>query len=176
MLAAMPEGSLGRAYFEFVQQNGYQSLSLLELQHEVMATWADELECPPLDPDRAWFLDRFMVSHDLQHVVTGYGTDDLGEATLSAFILAQDAGFSSSILTLLATGYAYYRFGWSWLRYVWSAWRRGRRARNLFAVPWEDLLPIPLETVRALLGIEPIHRAHPGGIWAAEFGPRLGTS
>jgi hypothetical protein len=40
--------------------------------------------------------------------------------------------------------------GWPWLVYDFRAWRRGRRSTWLVALPWEELLPLPLDTVRRL--------------------------
>ena len=54
--------------------------------------------------------------------------------------------------------------GRRWPRYLLQAWRRGRRAAPLDVLPYEKLLPLPLDAVRAALGIEPPERAHLGGI------------
>ena len=48
---------------------------------------------------------------------------------------------------------------WSGLiPYLWRAYRAGRRARFLPPLILEELFPLPLDTVRALLGIEPVTR------------------
>ena len=54
--------------------------------------------------------------------------------------------------------------GRGWWRYLFRAWRRGRRAGALAALPYEELLSAPLSRVRELAGIEPPERAHPGGV------------
>jgi hypothetical protein len=51
-----------------------------------------------------------------------------------------------------------------WQRYLWRAWRRGRRTRPLPMADYEALLPLPIDEVRRRLRIEPAERAHPGGI------------
>jgi len=51
-----------------------------------------------------------------------------------------------------------------WPRYLFRAWRRGRQAALLSTVPYERLLPKPLDEVRHLLHIQPASAAHPGGI------------
>jgi hypothetical protein len=53
--------------------------------------------------------------------------------------------------------------------YFAQAWRRGRRASWLTLLPYEELLPEPLERVRQLGGIEPAEVAHRGGIWQGAF-------
>lgn len=173
-LAAMPDGSFGRAYLSFLEEHGFQSMSLLELQCRVEARWEAEEGVLQLDEARAWFRDRYVLAHDLLHVLTQYGTDDTGEATLLAFCLAQDGGPGRATLTLgaaleVAKRLGFYAQGFDWLRYDLRAWLRGRRASYLAAAPWEDLLPLDLETVRSLLGIEPAGSAHPRGILAANF-------
>ncbi len=170
-LAAMPDGSLGRAYLGFLQSNGYQSLGILRLYQVIMQKWVDEVGLEMLDDDRMWFVNRYMVSHDLHHIVTGYGPDELGEAALSVFTLGQHYGGGLTVLTMGAVSYCAKELGLSWLHYAWRAFKRGRRARPLYAAPWEELLPLPLDLACELLSIQPIHEAHPNGIWAADFHP-----
>ena len=50
----------------------------------------------------------------------------------------------------------------SWPRYLWRAWRRGRRARLLPAAHWEALLPLPLDEVRRRLRVSPARSGAPG--------------
>src|SRR5262249_13032042 len=57
-----------------------------------------------------------------------------------------------------------------WQRYLLNAWRRGRRAKLLSAVPYERLLPLPLEEVRRQLGIPPASEVHPDGILVGNRG------
>jgi len=165
-LAGMAAGSFGRAYLAFLERNGFQSMGLLQLQREVEARWDAEEGVPRLDPLRAWFRARFILSHDLFHVLTGYGTDDVGEATLLAFGLGQVPGRGQLLLTLGAALEVRSALGWRWLAYDWRAWRRGRSAAWLASTPWEELLPLRLDTVRRLLAIAPEREAHPGGILA----------
>jgi ubiquinone biosynthesis protein COQ4 len=165
-LSRMPEGSLGRAYLVFLERNGFAAMGLLELQKQVEAKWDAEEGVPRLDPARAYFRERFLLAHDLHHVLTGYGTDDVGEATLLAFTLAQAPGRGQALLTIGAALELRRSLGWGWLLYDFRAWRRGRRAARLAAAPWEELLPLRLETVRHLLGIAPADEVHPGGVLA----------
>ena len=165
-LAAMPEGSFGRVYLAFLERYGFQSMALLQLQKQVEAKWDAEEGVPRLDPARAWFRDRVILSHDLFHVLTGYGTDDIGEATLLAFTLGQVPGRGQALLTIGAGFEVARALGRPWLRYDLRAWRRGRRAVCLAGVPWEALLPLPLDEVRLRLRITPAREAHPGGILA----------
>ncbi len=47
---------------------------------------------------------------------------------------------------------------------MWRAWRRGRRAGELGALPWEELLAEPLAEVRRIAGIDAPELAHPDGV------------
>jgi ubiquinone biosynthesis protein COQ4 len=170
-LGRMPEASFGRAYLAFLERNGFAAMGLLELQKQVEARWDAEEGVPRLDPARAYFRERFLLAHDLFHVLTGYGTDDVGEATLLAFTLAQAPGRGQALLTIGAALEVRSSLGWRWLAYDFRAWRRGRRAAHLAAAPWEDLLPLRLDTVRSLLAIAPAEEAHPGGVLAGMRGP-----
>jgi ubiquinone biosynthesis protein COQ4 len=163
-LARLPGDSLGRAYLAYLERNGFAPDGLLALNRRVRARWEQEGLLAPADAWRAWFRDRTILLHDLFHVLTDYGTDDLGEGTLLAFSLGQTGGRAQALLTFGAvldgTRFRGPRFLLTALR----AWRRGRRARALVALPWEELLPLRLETVRRLAGVLPPALAHPEGI------------
>jgi len=163
-LAALPAGSLGRAYLAYLEANGFEPGGLLEVQRRVQARWEREEGAPALDPLRAWFRDRTLLAHDLFHVLTDYGTDEIGEATLLAFTLAQLGGRGQAVLTAGAALEAARALGWRWLLYDYRAWRRGRRAAWLVALPWEELLPLRLDTVRRLAGVAESREAHPRGV------------
>ena len=130
----------------------------------VQERWERAGDTPALDPARACFRDRAIVCHDLFHIVTGYGTDGVGEATLLAFSQPEMRARSGAILTFGAVLEVWRSLGSPWLRYVHRAWKRGRRADHLLAQPWEDLLPLPLDQVREITGVAAIQVSHPGGI------------
>ena len=100
----------------------------------------------------AWFGRRIRDSHDLWHVVTGYGRDLLGEASLLSFTFAQTRnpgiGFIVAVAWLRAKGDA--GFARDLMR---NAYRRGRGAKWLPGEDWETLLGLPLETVRHRLAL-----------------------
>jgi ubiquinone biosynthesis protein COQ4 len=88
-LAHMPRSSLGRAYLDYLEHNGFAPDGLLVVQNRVQANWEREDDVAPLDPLRTWYRERTLLLHDLLHVLTEYGTDEVGEGTLLAFSLAQ---------------------------------------------------------------------------------------
>ena len=159
-LERMHPDSLGRAYLHYLDRNGFRPTGLLELQWETQARWVREEGLPALDPERAWYLDRGTLTHDLFHVVTGYETDELGEAALLAFSQAQIGGIGNGLLTAGATFESIRRVGPGWLHCAYEAWRRGRRAGRLVALPWEELLPLRLATVRRIARVGEPEETH----------------
>ena len=83
-LRAMPAGSFGRAYADFMDAAGLDAQGLVDAENKSEA--ASRLE--GTDPDRKWFGDRLRDMHDLWHVLTGYGRDEAGEAANLAFSFA----------------------------------------------------------------------------------------
>lgn len=163
-LARMPHSSLGRAYLDYLKQNGFAPDGLLVVQHRVQADWEREEGMARPDPLRTWYRDRTILLHDLLHVLTDYGTDELGEGTLLAFSLAQFPGRGQAFLTIGAALELWRTLGWRWLVYVFSAWRRGRHASSLVSMPWEELLPLRLAAVRRIAGVADASEVHKSGI------------
>lgn len=139
-LGRLPEGTLGRAYADFLRERGLSP---------------DVFEHPPediTDPEMAYVVHRLRQSHDLWHVVTGYETDPASEVALQAFTYGQLHAPSSGILALLGT------LRGSQLKRdlvidVVRAYRLGRRAESLAIFPWEDHWATPLADVRTRLGL-----------------------
>jgi ubiquinone biosynthesis protein COQ4 len=69
-LAALPKGTLGREYFEFMAAEHLSADGL------VQASKFDE-SLPPGE-DMTLFRERSREMHDLLHIVSGYGRDPLG--------------------------------------------------------------------------------------------------
>lgn len=147
-LAALPEGSLGRAYLDFREREGITPGGLVE------ASVNDARDA--LDGELRFIADRMRDSHDLWHVVTGCRTDLAGELSVLAFTAAQTAGLGVGMLAL--AGYAHSftlpgELGERGRRLAREAFSRGLRAGWLPVADWEALLPLPIEEARAALGI-----------------------
>ncbi len=146
-LATLPPGSLGAVYRDFTDTGGVTPQGLVEVSNQTMIG----LEHPV-----AWFGRRIRDSHDLWHVTAGYGLDSLGEACLVAFSYAQTR----------ALGWAFIAVGAAfksrkaptrqpYVAAIREGYARGRAARWLPAQDWVALLPLPIEDVRARLGLGP---------------------
>jgi len=162
-LTALAEDSFGRAYLAHIDRYGLDPAKLVELGRQYRPPGAD-------DPAVGWMLERQEMTHDLWHVLTGYGADAPGESALLLFSLAQTGGRSNLLLSVGANLRMLREHGPGWIRYAWKAWRRGRRAACLGALPYEELLPRPLAEVREAAGIETPEVAHPGGIARSDAG------
>lgn len=142
-LGALPEGTLGRTYFDFVSREQLSADGLVEASREGSNGWDYGVE-------RRLFGDRLRDMHDLWHVTTGYGRDLVGEAALLAFSFAQTrnpgVGFIVAVAWLKA-GNGVER------RLIAEGFRRGRACGWLPAADWEALLAQPLEDVRKQLRV-----------------------
>lgn len=152
-LERMPDGSFGRAYLDYIDRNAFEADGLVKIEHAVRARWEKEEGLPELDAPRSWFRDRAIVMHDLFHVLTGEDTNPSGEGALLWFTQAQLGGGANLFLSVGATLQLMRVRGASWLREVVRAFTLGRRARRLMTLPFEELLPLSLETVRERAGI-----------------------
>jgi ubiquinone biosynthesis protein COQ4 len=138
-LLALPEGTLGRTYAEFMTREQISADGLVDAS----AQWLQG-EIPA---ERRWFGDRLRDMHDLWHVVTGYDRDLVGEASLLAFTLAQTRNPGIAVIV----GAAYLEAGRVYpgaRALMREGYRRGKRADWLPAVEWEALLEQPLVQVR----------------------------
>ena len=82
-LLALPVGSLGRTYADFMSREQITAEGLVQASMEGGRANAD------LSPERQVIGLRLRDSHDLWHVVTGYGRDLVGEACVLAVTYAQ---------------------------------------------------------------------------------------
>ena len=140
-LRALPEGTLGRAFAE-----------------HMIAAKLDPSALPTLASDDAiaFFRAHLYETHDVWHVVTGFGTDVVGELGLQAFYQAQIPGALPSLLLavgMLRSAIFDQELTVPFMEALVRGWRMGRAARPLFGVRWDDLWSTPLCDVRNQLGI-----------------------
>ncbi|MBT8492289.1 MAG: ubiquinone biosynthesis protein COQ4 [Deltaproteobacteria bacterium] len=137
-LRELVAGTLGREYVRFLDDNGLDP---------------DMFQEPPgLPPVPGFVSRRLRQSHDIWHVVTGYGPDVPGEVALQAFTYAQLGAPSALVITLIGCSrWALVHPGL--IAESMRAYRRGQRASFLAAVRWEELWEAPLPEVRERLGL-----------------------
>ena len=146
-LAALPAGTLGRAYHEFMAAETLSAEGLVA---------ASTIPASSSIDDAIWFRERNREMHDLLHVVTGYGRDPLGEACLVAFSYAQTGqkGFAV-IAAFAARRISQARPGQPVRRAIFEGYRRGRSAGWLIGADWEALLGRPVEAIREQFAVRP---------------------
>ena len=146
-LAALPAGTLGRAYYDFMAAENLSAEGLVE---------ASRIERPPASDDVTLFRERGREMHDLLHVVTGYGRDPLGEACLVAFTYAQNRLKGLAVIAVFAARrIARSRPGQPVRRAVFEGYRHGRSAGWLPGADWEALLAQPVEAIRRQFAVKP---------------------
>jgi ubiquinone biosynthesis protein COQ4 len=147
-LRALPEGSLGRVYLAFMEHEG--------LTADGLADAADEgYQQRSFDPDVRTFADWARDSHDLWHVLTGYGRDPLGELCLLGVLYSQIRTPGTAFIALLGLLQVPFEYpGAPSIRAVMQGFSIGRRAQWMIAQDWEALLALPIDEVREQLGLE----------------------
>ena len=168
-LRALPPGTFGRVYADFMDEAKLDATGLVEAEETATQTYGRP-DDEPVDPEREYFGDRVRDMHDLWHVLTGYGRDEAGEAANLAFTYAQVPNLGIGFIVIAGAILGPHDLSLYWQRYLFRAYRRGRRAAQLTAMPYEELLPLPLAEVRRRLAIEPPSVAHPEGILVASRG------
>ncbi len=141
-LRALPTGTLGRQYALMMDRNGLDPASIPAL---------------PDDDENRYVRAHLYETHDLWHVATGFATDVPGELGLQAFYQAQLPGrlptaiLAAGFLNTLIFSFAQRDVR---LREIARGWLLGHRSRPLFGVRWDDYLALPLDEVRARLGLD----------------------
>jgi ubiquinone biosynthesis protein COQ4 len=156
-LRTLPEGSLGHAYCDFMEKEGLSAAGLVEEFNRYDARdFGDQI---------GWYSNRQRDTHDLLHVLTGYGRDALGEQCVLAFTYGQSPAMAH--LFIAYAGAAHLKktmktdapiFG-----AVNEAKSQGKLCPRITDESIMELLAMPLEEARAKLNITPpakYHEAH----------------
>ncbi|HEX6240027.1 MAG TPA: Coq4 family protein [Polyangiales bacterium] len=169
-LRSLPADSLGRAYLAFCERAGITADGLIAASQEG--------DMSSLGQDEQFVAARMRDIHDLIHVVTGYQTDLVGEASVLAFTVAQTKNPGVALIVLLA--YMRPRGPHRGSRHVLrQAFARGRRAAWLPGVDWEEKLSQPLQQVRRELGLSetPVYTpVWPHQVFANKQPPKAATA
>jgi ubiquinone biosynthesis protein COQ4 len=140
-LEDLPEGSLGRVFVEHVRARGIDP---------------NLIRVPP-DDEIGWLLNHLYQTHDIWHVLTGWGNDLPGEVGLGAFYCAQfgSPAFFGYMLGLIFLNVVSRRSDLdAIIAAVGAGYRGGRRAEPLFGVAWDELWEVPVAEIRTRFGLE----------------------
>ena len=147
-LRALPLGTLGNAYARFMDENQIDIVSFAEASFVNMAR-------EDYANDAAWTLvNRARDIHEIVHVVSGYGTDELGEMCELAFNLRQDPRPRATRFAIRVNIAGFRRRGYRHAEAtIAEAYRRAAGIPELVGVDWERMMDRPLPEVRAELRI-----------------------
>lgn len=140
-LAHYPVGTLGYAYYRHMHDNGFSP---------------DFFPPVKLTSDFNYFGLRMRQTHDIWHVLTGFGTDIPNEVGLQAFYLAQ---FNAPLATSIIAATLLYCLKHPetlhpLMEDVVKGYEMGKQAR-LIAVNWEKHWDMSLEEIRREYNIKP---------------------
>lgn len=148
-LRKLPIGSVAHAYCDFMEKEGLSAAGLVaEYKRFDSRIFGDQVE---------WYANRQRDTHDLLHILAGYGRDALGEQCVLAFTYGQSPAFAH--LFIAYAGALHMRktvksdapvFG-----AVNEAKRQGKFCPRITDESILDLLALPLEEARAKLNITP---------------------
>lgn len=137
-LRAQPQGSFGRAYADFLDAHELSPFVLTEAVSQEVR-------------DRNAYGIRYSTTHDMFHVLLGFGPDWVGEMGVLAFTCGQ--GYNRVLWVQAAFAWLLYPL-WSRGRVgaLLAAWRRGyrlgRQAPFLLGERLEDQFTEPLDVLR----------------------------
>ena len=148
-LRQLPEGSVGRVYVDFMEREGLTAQGLvdesLKFRHGA-ARHEDQIEL---------YGERLRDTHDLFHILTGYGRDALGEQCVLAFSYSQTPSWGTLFIAWAGAREIRKGFGSRYPIYaaVREGLRIGRAAQQIAHQDIEALLAEPLDAARARLAI-----------------------
>jgi ubiquinone biosynthesis protein COQ4 len=146
-VASFAPGTVGAGYRDFIAPRGLTAYGLAEDGRKVSS---DIDAAHPV----AWYGRRMRDVHDIWHVLTGYGTDALGEACIVSFSFAQTKSLGFGFIGAgAARELSRARSGLPYAQAIFQAWRNGQKANWLADQDYVRLFAEPLESARARLNI-----------------------
>lgn len=148
----LPQNTLGQAYVNFMTCEGLSAQGLIEEYDKFNSD--DELAA--IDEDLLWYAHRRRDTHDLLHVLTGYGRDALGEACVLAFTHGQNRSLGIIFIAYMAT-FSIRKIlpqRAPVIRAVREGFKLGNQSTDLLNVDIAALMQMPLDEARQSLGID----------------------
>lgn len=164
-LRKLPAGSVAHAYCDFMEAEGLTAQGLVD---ESAKGWSEDASYDDLVK---WYGSRRRDTHDLLHVLTGYGRDALGEQCVLAFTHGQNGGPANLFIAYLGAVELKrtVKSRAPVLRAIREAQVKGRGRPRLSDQAVTEVLAMPLGEARAKLGIvdpSKYHECH--RIWREE--------
>ncbi|MBA4160995.1 MAG: hypothetical protein C0515_02680 [Novosphingobium sp.] len=163
-LRKLPEGSLAHVYCDFMEREGLSAQGLvdeLDKNRPAHMYWDDQV---------TWYFNRMRDTHDLMHILSGFGRDALGEQCVLAFTYSQQPspahlflGYAGALEMARRATVKVPVF-----RAVREGQKMGKACPRLVEMAITELLALPIEEVRRRLNIKApsyYHQAH--AIWRA---------
>jgi ubiquinone biosynthesis protein Coq4 len=141
-LGRMPEGTLGKVFEQHMRTLGLDPAAIPEKE---------------AFDDASYLRAHLYETHDLWHVLTGFGADIAGEVGLQAFYAAQLHGALPPFLVTGGLLHAVFVQPDDWehrMEEITRGFALGRRARPVFGLEWRKHLTLPLGALRTTLEIE----------------------
>jgi ubiquinone biosynthesis protein COQ4 len=149
-LASFAPRTVGAHYREFINLRSFAADGLVDESRKASDA-ADVDSAHPV----AWYARRIRDIHDIWHVLTGYRTDTLGEASILAFTHGQVKNRGIAFIVMAAafemTRSHPHR---QYVRSMLEGYRHGKAAKWLPAEDYDALFAEPLEAARKRLNIQ----------------------
>lgn len=138
-LSQLPEGTLGHEFARYFGDNGIDPFSF---------------EFPLLN-DADFLNKRYRETHDIHHILTGYGIDEIGEVELQAFYVGNLGLRHAALIAALSFPYCIKTAGIKHLRQhirrLRAAYRRGKDSRELLSVNFDEMWEKPVSELAQLI-------------------------
>lgn len=152
-LRQLPKGTVAHAYCDFMEREGLSAAGLVEEHNRFFGDrpkYGDLIE---------WYASRRRDTHDLLHVLTGFGRDALGEQCVLAFTHGQNGGLGNLFIAYLGalhiarTAPKTLGVKAPVIKAVRQAQKLGKGAPRVTDIAIRDLLAMPLDEAKAMLKI-----------------------
>ena len=156
-LIRCPTGSLGGLFYRQVVSDG---MKLEGMDRHLLGLAG-------LPAPLGYLNTRILQCHHLWRLTAGYKTTGLHQIAMAGFLMGQFGHHHSSLfLGLVISTVALQRppSPEVVLDTILGGWTHGRRTPPLLATPWESLWHLPVETVRARLGVMPFESPYPADL------------
>jgi ubiquinone biosynthesis protein COQ4 len=140
-LAGLPDGSLGRVFADHCKARQIDP---------------NLIYVPPTD-EVGWLLNHLYQTHDIWHVITGWGNDLTGEVGLGGFYCAQFGSppFFGYMMALINLNVILRRSNLDEVFAAFSSgYRAGKRTEPMFGVDWDELWDVPIDDVRSRFAVD----------------------